>query len=221
MQTVHILRCDSLHLEGNYVIGVHGQTGGPETEGGYLQPGEWNFGIGYRVDPKAQVLGDGHRDTLTSLDDLASVLAESGQLAEAAEIYERVVAGRTSLLGPAHARTAASAEALAKVRRDLGGEPDPGSGADRQDPSEQALDSGRPVVAGGRPDEARDPVTAAGTMEPEAGNPSRPAPADHTSAGGRPAARSSATGSSAAGQAVATRVIRLVRHLAARYSALP
>ena len=85
----------------------------------------------------------------------------------------------------------------------------------------QALDSGRPVVAGGRPDEARDPVTAAGTMEPEAGNPSRPAPADHTSAGGRPAARSSATGSSAAGQAVATRVIRLVRHLAARYSALP
>jgi tetratricopeptide (TPR) repeat protein len=170
---------------------------------------------------RARVLGDGHRDTLTSLDDLASVLAESGQLAEAAEIYERVVAGRTSLLGPAHARTAASAEALAKVRRDLGGEPDPGSGADRQDPSEQALDSGRPVVAGGRPDEARDPVTAAGTMEPEAGNPSRPAPADHTSAGGRPAARSSATGSSAAGQAVATRVIRLVRHLAARYSALP
>jgi hypothetical protein len=36
------------HAQGCIVARSNGQTGGPESEGGYLTPGEWDFGIGYR-----------------------------------------------------------------------------------------------------------------------------------------------------------------------------
>ena len=34
--------------QGCVVARSNGEVGGPESEGGYLNPGEWNFGIGYR-----------------------------------------------------------------------------------------------------------------------------------------------------------------------------
>ena len=38
----------SARAQGCVVARSNGETGGPESEGGYLTPGEFDFGIGYR-----------------------------------------------------------------------------------------------------------------------------------------------------------------------------
>jgi hypothetical protein len=38
----------AMHAQGCVVARSNGETGGPESEGGYLAPGEFDFGIGYR-----------------------------------------------------------------------------------------------------------------------------------------------------------------------------
>ncbi len=38
----------TLRAQGCIVARSNGQAGGPQSEGGYLSPGEWEFGIGYR-----------------------------------------------------------------------------------------------------------------------------------------------------------------------------
>jgi hypothetical protein len=43
-----LLTIASVHAQGCIVARSNGEQGGPESEGGYLAPGEWNFDIGYR-----------------------------------------------------------------------------------------------------------------------------------------------------------------------------
>src|SRR5438128_2467610 len=42
------LPVNTLHAQGCIVSRSNGQIGGPQSEGGYLSPGEFEFGIGYR-----------------------------------------------------------------------------------------------------------------------------------------------------------------------------
>ncbi len=43
-----LISLQTAHAQGCIVARSNGQAGGPESEGGYLMPGEWNIGIGYR-----------------------------------------------------------------------------------------------------------------------------------------------------------------------------
>jgi hypothetical protein len=43
-----LLTTTPAHAQGCIVARSNGEQGGPESEGGYLAPGEWNFDIGYR-----------------------------------------------------------------------------------------------------------------------------------------------------------------------------
>ena len=46
--TASLLTTMPAHGQGCIVARSNGEQGGPESEGGYLPPGEWNFDIGYR-----------------------------------------------------------------------------------------------------------------------------------------------------------------------------
>src|SRR5216683_2391101 len=43
-----LVQVQTARAQGCIVARSNGQAGGPESEGGYLMPGEWNIGIGYR-----------------------------------------------------------------------------------------------------------------------------------------------------------------------------
>jgi tetratricopeptide (TPR) repeat protein len=65
-------------------------------------------------------LGSEHLDTATSLNNIAFLLAQQGDLAGARPLYERALAIREKVLGPEHPSTATSLNNLARVLRDTG-----------------------------------------------------------------------------------------------------
>jgi tetratricopeptide (TPR) repeat protein len=69
---------------------------------------------------REKALGPEHPDTATSLNDLARVLQDQGDLAAARPLYERALAIREKALGPEHPRMATSLNSLASVLRDQG-----------------------------------------------------------------------------------------------------
>jgi tetratricopeptide (TPR) repeat protein len=64
---------------------------------------------------REKVLGPEHPDTAMSLNNLASLLYEQGDLAGARPLYERALAIRQKVLGSDHARTASSLDNLASL----------------------------------------------------------------------------------------------------------
>ena len=48
LTAVSLLATAPAYGQGCIVARSNGEQGGPESEGGYLAPGEWNFNIGYR-----------------------------------------------------------------------------------------------------------------------------------------------------------------------------
>jgi hypothetical protein len=70
-----------------------------------------------------RVLGPEHPNTLTSRNNLASVLGDLGRLEEAEQEHRAVLDIRMRVLGPEHPNTLTSRNNLASVRRDLGRPP--------------------------------------------------------------------------------------------------
>ena len=68
------------------------------------------------LEVRMRVLGEGHPDTLTSMNNLASSLLSSGDAAAARELFERVLADRARVLGEEHP---ASLSALRQSERVL------------------------------------------------------------------------------------------------------
>ena len=54
---------------------------------------------------RERVLGGEHPDTLTSVNNLASLYARQGRYAEAEPLYQRAVSGAEKVLGPEHPDT--------------------------------------------------------------------------------------------------------------------
>jgi len=67
---------------------------------------------------REKVLGPGHPDTATSLNDLAHLLMDQGHLAAAQPRLERALAIREKVQGPEHPDTAKSRENLALLLKD-------------------------------------------------------------------------------------------------------
>jgi tetratricopeptide (TPR) repeat protein len=67
-----------------------------------------------------KVLGPEHPRTATSLDNLANLLRDQGELDAARALHERALAIREKVLGPEHPRTATSLNNLANLLRDQG-----------------------------------------------------------------------------------------------------
>ena len=65
-------------------------------------------------------LGPGHVDTLLTKGNLAILLEEIGELAEARRMYEEVVAGQMAQLGPAHTNTLRTKGNLAVLLKEMG-----------------------------------------------------------------------------------------------------
>jgi hypothetical protein len=66
------------------------------------------------------VLGDDHPQTLSSMNNLASIRQALGDLPEARELHEQALAGFRRVLGDDHPTTLNSMNDLAAVRRELG-----------------------------------------------------------------------------------------------------
>jgi hypothetical protein len=66
-----------------------------------------------------RVLGDDHPDTLESMNNLAAVRQDLGDLYSANELYERALTARRRILGDDHPDTQASIKSLTEVRRAL------------------------------------------------------------------------------------------------------
>ena len=64
------------------------------------------------VDARRRTLGDQHADTLTSINDLAVVHYQMGELAEAVTLQRETVAGYRRVLGEEHPQTRQTAENL-------------------------------------------------------------------------------------------------------------
>jgi tetratricopeptide (TPR) repeat protein len=72
------------------------------------------------VDASRRVLGDDHPDTLTSMNDLATIQADLADLKGARKLYEYILAARWRVLGDDHAATLQSMNSLAEAHHDLG-----------------------------------------------------------------------------------------------------
>ncbi len=66
------------------------------------------------------MLGPEHPDTATSLNNLACLLKDQGDLAAARPLYERALAIREKALGPEHPDTATSLNNLARLLQEQG-----------------------------------------------------------------------------------------------------
>jgi serine/threonine protein kinase/tetratricopeptide (TPR) repeat protein len=69
---------------------------------------------------RQEALGENHRDTLTSLNGLASAYRAAGQREKAIELYEKTLAARRATLGDHHPDTLASLRALANIYHAVG-----------------------------------------------------------------------------------------------------
>jgi hypothetical protein len=70
---------------------------------------------------RRRVLGDDHPNTLTSMNNLADIHHELGDLKGALDLHEQALAGRRRVLGDDHPNTLHSIISLAEVRRELDG----------------------------------------------------------------------------------------------------
>ena len=66
------------------------------------------------------MLGPGHPETLSSMENLASIYRDQGRFGEAETLQMRVVEGRKTMLGPDNPETLSSMENLASIYRDQG-----------------------------------------------------------------------------------------------------
>ena len=81
------------------------------------RPRTWH---GRRWQPQQRVLGPEHPDTLTSMANLSTRLAELGQHEEAADMARQALAGRQRVLGPEHPDTLSSMDNLSNRLAELG-----------------------------------------------------------------------------------------------------
>ena len=65
------------------------------------------------VATRRQTLGDKHPDTLTSINNMASMLLDLGKLAEAEPLFREALAGRRETLGDKHPSTLTSINNMA------------------------------------------------------------------------------------------------------------
>lgn len=72
------------------------------------------------VAAKIRILGEGHPDTLASMNNLAGVLQEQGDLSAARDLHQRVTMATKRLLGEDHPNTLASQNNFALVLHDMG-----------------------------------------------------------------------------------------------------
>jgi tetratricopeptide (TPR) repeat protein len=69
---------------------------------------------------RRQLLGDDHPDTLQSMNDLANICQDLGDLQRAHQLFQQTLAARRRVLGEDHRATLASMNDLALNRRELG-----------------------------------------------------------------------------------------------------
>ena len=65
-------------------------------------------------------MGDKHQDTLTFIDNMASLLRDQGKLAEAEPLFREAYKGRRSLFGQRHPDTVSSAHSLGALLKAFG-----------------------------------------------------------------------------------------------------
>jgi len=67
--------------------------------------GGWLVAQGEALQARRETLGDRHRDTLTSINNLASLLQDNGDLAAAEPLYREALQARRETLGDRHPDT--------------------------------------------------------------------------------------------------------------------